>query len=221
MQGPSICFDCTSGTLLWGEICNIGRGVNNEEVAPNEFDGVRVKVDAALGGTILQRERKFRTRAKKVEIKEKLFSSSFFHQGKWFVRGYNVGDRLGGIVADGEGVDPLDSLVRASRVGISNSADHDDQEVLYIGRYDHGWHSKAAEDFRLLGKNADEVFDEFCSGNLILLDGAAGRSFLTRIGEDVAAFTVGVIKGLGICLDLFFSSLFFIYPSQRGTRPLE
>lgn len=140
-------FVLRSGILLWGQLHTVFAGSidpkfqGNAENFPEMFK---------MGGTIIQHPLRYRSAARNGKWKvRKIYGDRYFAE--------DVGepkDHFGWIVYH-EDVDPLEALVRCSRItpvtGISLKNDHVDKDVLYVNRYnwayacDPGW---VNEDFR-------------------------------------------------------------------------
>ncbi|KAG6555789.1 hypothetical protein Mapa_003030 [Marchantia paleacea] len=134
-------FTCASGELLWGHLNTAIEGSMSEDLdtggGPHE---------SLTGGTIVQHNFRYRAKARK---------------GAWKVEPAFIGDWHIGYVCYHESVNGLDILRQAAKVGISNSNDHENRDVVYVNRYDWGhWHSPGLQlvlDTLGLGKSEDDV----------------------------------------------------------------
>ena len=129
-------FVLHSGILLWGHLHTVFAG----SIDP-EFQGNAESFPDMLetGGTIMQHPLRYRSAARNGKWKVRKIYGDRYYAGE-------IGEpkhHFGWIVYH-EDVDPLEALVRGSRItpasGISLKNDHVDKDVLYVNRYNWGYH---------------------------------------------------------------------------------
>ncbi|KAL3690640.1 hypothetical protein R1sor_004291 [Riccia sorocarpa] len=137
-------FTCSSGELLWGQLNTVIEGSKSDHV--DTPSGPHETMD---GGTIIQHSFRYRAKARK---------------GVWKVERVFIGKRHVGYVCYHEEVSGIDVLRQAAKVGISNSNNHNNRDIVYVNRYDWGHcHDPGLQlvlDTLGLQKTEDEVTDE-------------------------------------------------------------
>lgn len=164
-------FECKSGELLFGQMQCIAEGMKNKG-----HDGMKGPTPRPMdGGTIRQNDFQYRLAAR---------------VGQWKVSRVYVASREPsdthepwhiGYILHHIDVSPIEYLDRACKVGISNGNGHDDRGIVYINRYDWGWHHGERWDINIaLGPDrsltAPQV-RELLMGRLIVLDAKNVQTF--------------------------------------------
>ncbi|KAG2382340.1 hypothetical protein C9374_005542 [Naegleria lovaniensis] len=182
---PALCaFECLSGELLWGHLqCLMLGGASNlsssveSSTTTTTHDSPQSKTTPLTGGTILQSQFHYRVLAKR---------------GNWMVhrvlyKNETEENPVAAFIVHHESISAKELLSRCSEVGISHGQRHQDQEIVYVNRYDWAFHfggPKVEEKIEnhLKSLNPDfkfkphptygehDVNDELTGGRLNLLD---------------------------------------------------
>lgn len=168
-------FKCNSGEMLWGQFHTILEGyLSTGYDVPNEIP------ETLKGGTIIQRNYKYKIKAEKGiwKISSILLKSNIKHNFK--TTGY--------IIYNCE-VDPVDIVRRCSKVGRSLNNDHLDDKIIYINRYDWSNHHRARDKIEkkienlLGGKDEKQKIESLFHGRIILVDKESTLEIIDQLKE--------------------------------------
>ncbi|KAF8076975.1 hypothetical protein FPV67DRAFT_1777345 [Lyophyllum atratum] len=168
-------FQCTSGELLFGQMQCIVEGMRN-----NSHDGINGPTLLEQGGTIVQHGFKYRVAAR---------------VGRWVVSRIYLDDREPqddntehwhiGYILHHEDVSPVEYVLRASKVGMSNHNDHPDRAIVYVNRYDWSWHHGRRATINIaMGTSRPYTRSqthELMGGRLIVFDASQGETFIETV----------------------------------------
>lgn len=169
-------FECKSGILLWGHLHTILEGYLS-----NEYDYPLKKPKTLNGGTILQKCYNYRVKAKKGIWK----ISSIFSRNDIKYELKNTGYIVYNKNID---IDPVNIVRRCSKVGISLKNTHSDNKIIYINRYDWGFHHKIIDnnisdqiENILGGKDEKHKLDNMFGCRLIVIDSESILNILDQL----------------------------------------
>jgi len=152
-------FECESGELLWGQMHTLIEGFKTKN--HDSKQGPRSK---RTGGTILQSDFYYRCAAR---------------PGLWKVERAFMDDNEVGFVVHHADVSGTDLLKRAATVGISHNQRHENNDVVYVNRYDWSWHHGGEEAVKEIlefkkGSDSDDDINSnlLIGGRLMVVDAA-------------------------------------------------
>ncbi|GLB42215.1 hypothetical protein LshimejAT787_1102300 [Lyophyllum shimeji] len=178
-----LAFHCTSGELLFGQLQCILEGSNH---ASHDAMTGPTRLPQG-GGTIKQNKFKHRAAARsgRWSVSRIYLANRDQPQPGGHTDTYNAKQRLVGYVLHHEDVSPVEYVLRAAKVGMSDLNQHPDRGIVYINRYDWSWHHGEHYGINVaLGPtrsySVSQVKD-LMGGRLIVLDASHTQTFIDTI----------------------------------------